>query len=62
MLTDPDTRRHLGGPVDEEVLREAMTRTPGQLWGSFLIALAGSGEVAGSCSLDRGRGELEVSY
>lgn len=60
MLTDPDTRRYLGGPVDESVVRAARTRTLGATWGSFLIEVDGA--VAGSCSLDRDRGELEVSY
>lgn len=60
MLTDPDTRRYLGGPVDDSAVRAVRARVPGETWGSFVIEVAGA--VAGSCLLDRDRGELEMSY
>ncbi|MEN3357121.1 MAG: [ribosomal protein S5]-alanine N-acetyltransferase [Mycobacteriales bacterium] len=60
LLTDPDARRYLGGPLSEADADAAAARPPGQHWGSFVIER--DGETIGGCSLDRDRGELEVSY
>jgi RimJ/RimL family protein N-acetyltransferase len=62
MLTDPIVRRYQGGPWDAVAVGAAMTGHLGSLWGSFLIELVGPDVVAGSCSVERDRGELEVSY
>jgi RimJ/RimL family protein N-acetyltransferase len=63
MLTDPTVRRYQGGPCDPDVVRAAMADSrPGMAWGSFMIELVGPDVVAGSCSVGRDRGELEVSY
>ena len=63
MLTDPVVRRYLGGQLDPDMVHAATSdTTPGTTWGSFVIELVGPDVVAGSCSVDRDRGELEVSY
>jgi [ribosomal protein S5]-alanine N-acetyltransferase len=62
MLTDPAVRGYLGGPVPEDRARAALSGPPGARWGSFLVTRMDTGEVVGSCLLDRDRGELEVSY
>jgi [ribosomal protein S5]-alanine N-acetyltransferase len=61
MLTDPVVRRYQGGPCEADVVRAA-TDAPGQTWGSYVIELVGPDVAAGSCAVERGRGELEVSY
>lgn len=67
MLTDPQIRQFLGGPVPDEDAREAVNGPAGQRWGSFLLELrqgdgSATAAVIGGCSLSRERGELEVSY
>jgi RimJ/RimL family protein N-acetyltransferase len=62
MLTDPAVRGYLGGPVPEDRARAALSGPVDERWGSFLVTLMDTGEVVGSCLLDRDRGELEVSY
>jgi RimJ/RimL family protein N-acetyltransferase len=63
MLTDPVVRRYLGGPLDPAMVHGAMCdKRPGMTWGSFVIELVGPDVAAGSCSVGRDRGELEVSY
>jgi RimJ/RimL family protein N-acetyltransferase len=60
LMTDPDVRGYLGGPVPVERARAALAGPLGERWGSFVIEAGG--EVVGSCLLDRERGELEISY
>ena len=62
MLTDPAVRGYLGGPVPEDRARAALSGPLDERWGSFLVTRTDTGEVVGSCLLDRERGELEVSY
>lgn len=62
MLTDPAVRGYLGGPVPEDRARAALSGPLGERWGSFLVTMAGSGEVVGSCMLEPIDGELEISY
>lgn len=62
MLTDPAVRGYLGGPVPEDRARAALSGPLGDRWGSFLVTLSRTGEVVGSCLLDRDLGDLEISY
>ena len=67
LLTDPQVRQFIGGPLSAEDAREAVSGPAGQRWGSFLLELrhgsdGGEGAVVGVCSLSRERGELEVGY
>jgi RimJ/RimL family protein N-acetyltransferase len=62
MFTDPAVRGYLGGPVPEDRARAALSGPLGERWGSFLVTLAASGEVVGSCLLDRDQPDLEISY
>jgi len=67
LMTDPQVRQFIGGPVSAEEARQAVSRPAGQRWGSFVLALrAGNGggeaDVVGVCSLSRERGELEIGY
>ena len=62
LLTDPNVRRHLGGPVPDEHAAAVRDATVGERWGSFCIARQGDDAAIGSVSLDRERGELEISY
>jgi RimJ/RimL family protein N-acetyltransferase len=62
MLTDPAVRGYLGGPVPEDRARAALSGPLDERWGSFLVTRTDTGEVVGSCLLDRDNGELEVSY
>ena len=67
LLTDPQVRQFIGGPLSAEEARQALSGTPGQRWGSFLLELrhgidGEEGAVVGLCSLSRERGELEIGY
>jgi RimJ/RimL family protein N-acetyltransferase len=62
MLTDPAVRGYLGGPVPEDRARAALSGPLGDRWGSFLVTLAETEEVVGSCMLERIDGDLEISY
>lgn len=62
MLTDPAVRGYLGGPVPEDKARATLSGPLGERWGSFLVMLKRTGEVVGSCMLDRDNGDLEISY
>ena len=62
MLTDPEVRRYLGGPVGEAHVEAARAATVGERWGAFCIADLVTDEVIGGCSFDRWRGVLELSY
>jgi RimJ/RimL family protein N-acetyltransferase len=62
LLTDPDVRRYLGGPVGDEQVTAVRSAAVGERWGAFCFADRSSDAVLGSCRFDRDRGELEVSY
>jgi RimJ/RimL family protein N-acetyltransferase len=63
LLTDPDVRRHLGGPVDDDTVAAVRAGPIGQRWGVFGIVDVSTSELVGTVSLDRERdGELEISY
>lgn len=66
LLTDPQVREFLGGPLAADVARDAVCGPMGRQWGSFLAEVADGGSahgaVVGGCSLSRDRGELEISY
>jgi len=62
LLTDPEVRRYLGGPVGEAHVEAARSATVGERWGAFCIAEVATDEVVGGCSFDRWRGVLELSY
>lgn len=62
MLTDPETRRFLGGAVDEEDAEAALPETFGRRWGSFVIERLADEAVLGTCSFSHERGQLEVGY
>ena len=71
LLTDPQARQYLGGPVPDRDARAAVSGPAGQRWGSFLLlerheprsgGAGGTESVVGTCSLTRDRGELEISY
>ncbi|WP_406858979.1 GNAT family N-acetyltransferase [Streptomyces sp. HUAS MG47] len=63
LWTDPEVRRHLGGPVAASVVRIRQRRCVGAR-GVFVAARAEDGAVAGLVTIgwDAGRGEREVSY
>ncbi|MBQ1072116.1 GNAT family N-acetyltransferase [Micromonospora sp. C31] len=59
MWQDPVMRRHLGGPVSDEVVAE---RRVGDHTGGLMVTRS-SGEFVGWCHLGRYRtGDLELSY
>lgn len=73
LLTSPDARRFLGGPLTPSVAQDVCAASGGLTPGSFAITLAESGAFVGTVGLDRrdaegpghlARGglELEVSY
>ena len=67
LLTDPQVRQFIGGPLSAEDAREAVSGPAGRRWGSFVLELrhdndGAKGAVVGVCSLSRERGELEVGY
>ncbi|MDP8927178.1 MAG: GNAT family N-acetyltransferase [Actinomycetota bacterium] len=63
LLTDSRVRRYLGGPVDEDTARDALLGAlDDHRWGVFIPVRKDTGDVVGSCQLDRERGELEISY
>lgn len=59
---DSDVGRYLGGPAGGEVVEQINAATVGERWGVFCSVDRATGDVVGSVSLDRHRGELEVSY
>lgn len=63
LWTDPEVRRHLGGPVAESVVRIRQRRCVGAC-GVFAVARADDGLITGLVTLgwDARRGETEVSY
>jgi RimJ/RimL family protein N-acetyltransferase len=67
LLTGPQVRQFIGGPLSAEDAREAVSRPAGQRWGSFFLELrhgddGGDGAFVGVCSLSRERGEPEIGY
>ena len=62
ILTDPDVRRHLGGPVSNDVIEGFNDRTIGEQWGAFVATFGPNGPTIGTFSLDAERGEYELSY
>ncbi|MGB9359255.1 MAG: GNAT family N-acetyltransferase [Acidimicrobiia bacterium] len=62
MYTSPEVRRFLGGPVDDAAVEALWSADIGEQWGAFCIAEQGNDEAIGSCSFDRDRGDLEVSF
>jgi len=62
LLTDPEIRRYLGGPVDESQVEAAQSAKVGERWGVFCIAERVTDEAIGGCSFGRWRGVLELSY
>ena len=62
MYTSQEVRRYLGGPVDEATVESLRSADVGERWGSFCIAEQGNDEAIGSCTFDRSRGDLEVSF
>ena len=67
LLTDPQVRQFIGGPLSAEDAREAVSGPTGQRWGTFVLALRPGGDgdegaVVGVCSLSRERGQLEIGY
>lgn len=64
LWTDPDVRRHLGGPVDKETLRVREQHCVGTR-GAFSVTLRTDGTVVGGVQLEpdsRRAGRIEVSY
>ncbi|WP_418955378.1 GNAT family N-acetyltransferase [Streptomyces tritici] len=63
LWTDPEVRRHLGGPVAATVVEIRRRRCVGAR-GVFAAVRCDDGEVAGLVTVgwDAGRGEREVSY
>ncbi|MFG2332472.1 GNAT family N-acetyltransferase [Streptomyces sp. NPDC048604] len=63
LWTDPEVRRHLGGPVAASVVRIRQRRCVGAR-GVFVAARADDGAVVGLVTVgwDAARGEREVSY
>ena len=61
-MSSLEVRQFLGGPVDEAQLELLQHAVVGERWGVFCIADNRSGEALGSCTLERERGELEISF
>ncbi|MGE6733840.1 GNAT family N-acetyltransferase [Streptomyces sp. NPDC059900] len=64
LWTDPDVRRHLGGPVDESTLRLREQHCVGAR-GAFSVVLRSDGTVIGGVQVaadPRRAGRVEVSY
>jgi RimJ/RimL family protein N-acetyltransferase len=60
LLTNPEVRRYLGGPVD---LSEDFASHPlGEQPNVWAVEVADTAETVGSCSFKDDRGELELSY
>lgn len=62
LLTDPEVRRYLGGPAGSDQVDGLRSAVVGARWGAFCIAELATGEVVGTCSFGRNRGEQELSY
>jgi RimJ/RimL family protein N-acetyltransferase len=62
LLTDPDVRRYLGGPVGDDHVEAARTAAVGERWGVFCVAHVDTDEAIGGCSFGRWRGVLELTY
>jgi RimJ/RimL family protein N-acetyltransferase len=63
LLTSPDVRRYLGGPVDKEVVQTILDKAVGKRPNVFCIADLLTDTAYGSVSLDLElHGEPEVSY
>ncbi|MDT9689058.1 GNAT family N-acetyltransferase [Streptomyces sp. P9(2023)] len=63
LWTDPEVRRHLGGPVTEQVVRIRQRRVVGAP-GVHAVVRAGDGVLLGLVTVEPGArdGETEVSY
>ena len=62
MYTSPEVRRFMGGPVDGATVEALRAADIGERWGAFCIAEHGNDDAIGSCSFDRDRGDLEISF
>lgn len=63
LMTDPDVRRHLGGPVTDASQLDALrTAVVGERPDVFCVADAATDVALGRVSLDDHRGAWEVSY
>ena len=62
VLTDPDVRRFLGGPVSDEDLAAFASRPIGRQTGLFVAVLAETGRTIGTFALDDQRDDRELSY
>lgn len=62
LMTCSKVRLFLGGPVSDVQLESLTSAVVGDEWGVFCITLAESNEPLGICTLERDRGELEVSF
>lgn len=60
--SDPDVRRFLGGPSDEATIAALRYSSFPVQWGSYVAVDRVHDSVLGVVLLERGRGELEVSY
>jgi RimJ/RimL family protein N-acetyltransferase len=60
--TDPEVRRYLGGPSDEETVAAIRAWTPTPRWGRYVVAATETDQPVGTLFLERERGELEVGY
>ena len=62
LLTDPDVRRHLGGPVDEATVDQLRTATVGERPDSFVVVSRATDRPIGAVNLGHERDQTEVSY
>lgn len=62
LLTDPDVRRFLGGPVGWEHLRTFASRPIGRQPGPFAAILTDSGRIIGTFAIEDERDDHERSY
>ncbi len=64
LLTDPEVRRYLGGPVDDETVEQFRGSVVGERPDSFVVEHREDGVAVGVVTLgrDREREDLEVSY
>lgn len=62
LLTCPDTRRFLGGPVSDDEVERRLQRPLMDEWGHLAITESPADVVLGTVMLHRDRGVLEVSW
>jgi RimJ/RimL family protein N-acetyltransferase len=60
MLTDPQVRNYMGGPVDPPDGFSAGAIA--EQWGAWCVAISDTGAAVGSCTFSRDRKSLELSY